>query len=121
MKNWIGAVLTAGVVLQGSFAYASTQHSYQHEFDKQGNRIICYYSKTPNKRYIPPPEAYRSRLKAGEKPGAVFNFTINNAPSDLADSVARMVGEIWGSLIYSPVPINIEITFEDLDTSFHRR
>jgi hypothetical protein len=115
MKNWIGAVMTACVIFQGSFTELYAQHADRHMLDEHGNKIICYYSTIPNKRYIPPPEAYFSRLKSGQETGAVFNFTIKNAPSDLADSAARMAGEIWGSLIYSPIPINVEISFDNLD------
>ena len=116
MNKWIGTIIAAiYIIFQGSFQPGYSQHHHKHLPYEGGNKIICYYSETPGDRHIPPPAAYTSRLKSGEEPGAIFNFTINNSPSVFADSAAKRAGEIWGSLIYSPVPINVVVNFEDMD------
>ncbi|MFC2099020.1 T9SS type A sorting domain-containing protein, partial [Bacteroidota bacterium] len=61
------------------------------------------------------PEAYTSRLKSGQEAGAKFNFIIENAPSSLVPAALEKAGEIWGSLIYSPVPITVKVEFADQD------
>jgi len=116
MNKWIGTIIAVlYIILQGSSQPGYSQHHHKHLQYGGGNQIICYYSEIPRDRYIPPPEAYTSRLKSGGEPGAVFNFTINNSPSVYADSAAKLAGEIWGSLIYSPVPINVEVNFEYME------
>ncbi len=106
-------LLAASVLLQGTLNTVTAQH--KHRTDKESHKIICYYSDSLNVGYFPPPEAYTSRLKSGQEAGAKFNFIIVNSPSSLLLPALQKAGEIWGSLIYSPVPITVKVVFSDLD------
>ncbi len=105
-----GLLLITGLLFTGK-----AQHLEKHFHTRHMDSIVCYYSTTPHEVYIPPPEAYLSRLKSGQEAGATFNITIINAPSQDAFAAAEMAADIWGSLIYSPVPINVKIEFADQD------
>lgn len=116
MKKWIG-LLAAGIIFgQGSLSVFSAGYDHVHRIDGKTGKIICYYNTTPVDRYIPPPEAYIRKLKSGqENGGATFKFQLIGAPSSFAESAAEFAGEVWGSLIYSPVPINVQIEFIDYE------
>ena len=113
MKRWFFTAFVAVLASTGLKQYSNAQHVHKHITDKDKHTIVCYYSETPNDRYLPPPEAYRSRLKSGGEAGAEFKFIIRNSPSSLIPGTLKTAGEIWGSLIYSPVPITVEVIFAE--------
>ncbi len=113
MGSWKALAAAALILATGWMNTARSQSLHRHFHTRHMDSIVCYYSNTPQKIYIPPPEAYRSRLKSGQEAGATFNISTINAPSQDAVDAARMAADIWASLIYSPVPINVRIEFAD--------
>ena len=79
-------------------------------------KVICYANNEPSDRHIPPPEAYRSRLKSGQEAGATIEMIVIDAPDPQANAGAQEAANIWASLIYSPVPIRVEVKFEELES-----
>jgi hypothetical protein len=77
-------------------------------------RVICYADEGISDRYIPAPEKYRSDLKSGVQSQAIIEINVINAPDTLAHVRAQEAADIWSTLIYSPVPIKIEVEFEEL-------
>ncbi len=65
--------------------------------------------------HIAPPEAYLSRLKSSAAVTADINMTLIPIPNFFARETANKAAEIWGSLIHSDVPINIDVKFQGDD------
>ena len=73
--------------------------------------IICYAAPGHSDLRIGPPEAYLSRLKSASDVTADININLISAPHYSATQTAKTAAEIWGSLIHSDVPINVEVSF----------
>ncbi len=115
MRKWNFVLIAVFSLLHGTLVTVHAQYKHRHLTNKDSHTTICYYSEIPNNRYLPPPEAYVSRLKSGQEAGAEFNFIIVNSPSSLVPAALEMAGEIWGSLIYSPVPITVRVEFANME------
>ena len=76
--------------------------------------IICYAAPGHSDLHIGPPQAYLSRLKSAAAANAEINISLVPIPNYFAKQSADMAAEIWGSLIHSDVPINVEVRFREM-------
>jgi len=74
--------------------------------------IVCYADTGHSDIHIGPPEAYLSQLKSASAVTADININLISSPNFFARQAADAAEEIWGSLIYSEVPINVEVRFQ---------
>ncbi len=81
---------------------------------KDLSRASCYGSGVVEKSFIAPPEAFSKRLKSTDGNGATINVEYVNFPEDAQAAFDYAVG-IWESLLKSPITINMNVTWEDLD------
>ncbi len=81
------------------------------KYSRLNDTIICYAAPGHSDLRIGPPEAYLSRLKSSAAVNAEINITLISAPNFFARETAQTAAEIWGSLIHSDVPVNIDVKF----------
>ena len=81
------------------------------KYSQLNDTIICYAAPGTSDLRIGPPQAYLSRLKSSTAVNAEINITLTPPPNIFAAQTAEKAAEIWGSLIHSDVPINIEVKF----------
>ncbi|MCK4853145.1 MAG: hypothetical protein KAT31_02760, partial [Bacteroidales bacterium] len=81
------------------------------KYSQLNDTIICYAAPGHSDLRIGPPEAYLSRLKSSAAVNAEINITLIPIPNYFAAQTALKAAEIWGSLIHSDVPINIDVKF----------
>jgi len=84
------------------------------KYSRFKDTIVCYADTGHSDLRIGPPEAYLSRLKSSTAVTAEIDITLNPAPNFFARQSADKAAEIWGSLIHSDVPINIEVKFREM-------
>ncbi len=72
---------------------------------------VCYASQEIHKSFVKPP----LKLKAGSTTKSVFIVDYIGFPDD-AKAAFQYAVTIWQDLIYSPVPIHIQATWESLDS-----
>jgi hypothetical protein len=84
------------------------------KFIHLNDTIICYAAPGHSDLRIGPPQAYLSRLKSAAAVNAEINISLIPIPNYFARQSADMAAEIWGSLIHSDVPINIEVRFREM-------
>jgi hypothetical protein len=99
--------------LAGLTSYLSGQGKVL-KFSQLNDTIICYAAPGHSNLRIGPPEAYLSRLKSSSAVNAEINMTLIPIPNFFAVQTAQKAAEIWGSLIHSDVPINIEVRFREM-------
>jgi len=116
MRRWITALTGAMVLFIVSPLRGNAQHRHKHLSSRDSHIVSCSYTNTVRDIYLPPPEAYTSRLKSGQEAGATFVFTVENSPSYHVTATLEKAGEIWGSLIHSPVPIQVRLVFAEQET-----
>ena len=78
-------------------------------------RVVCYADTMPGHLHIPAPASYYSMLKSGQEATSLFEVTVVNSPDELAVIAAEEAARIWASLLHSPVPIRVQVTFEDME------
>jgi len=117
MRMRISILFTSFILFTGLTINLMGQHSHKHIQEGEEHTIVCYYTDEVVDRHIPPPEAYTSRLKSGQKTGVEFNFVIQDAPNlEEVEAACQMAGEIWGSLIHSSIPITVSLVFADQES-----
>jgi hypothetical protein len=84
------------------------------KYSRLNDTIICYAAPGTSDLRIGPPEAYLSRLKSSTAVTAEINIKLIPIPNYFAAQTAIKAAEIWGSLIYSDIPINIEVKFREM-------
>ncbi len=84
------------------------------KYSQLNDTIVCYAAPGHSDLRIGPPEAYLSRLKSSVAMNAEINITLKPIPNFFAAQTATKAEEIWGSLIYSDIPINIEVKFREM-------
>ena len=100
-------------LLAGFTAYLSGQ-SKVLRYSQRLDSIICYAAPGHSDLRIGPPEAYVSRLKSAAAVTADIDIKLIPIPNFFARQSADKAAEIWGSLIHSDVPINIEVKFREM-------
>ncbi|HEX7585651.1 MAG TPA: hypothetical protein VF373_13270, partial [Prolixibacteraceae bacterium] len=95
----------------------SAEMSYgQETWKKEGIKFppsVCYASKESYHSFIPPPAEYFERLKSGSLKKATIEVTYVGFPAE-AQQAFQYAVNIWQNLIYSPVPIRVQATWESL-------
>lgn len=99
--------------LAGFTAYLAGQGKAV-KFYRLNDTIVCYAAPGHSDLRIGPPEAYLSRLKSSSAVTAEINMTLISPPNYFARQTAETAAEIWGSLIHSDVPINVEVKFREM-------
>jgi hypothetical protein len=84
------------------------------KYSRFNDTIVCYAAPGHSDLRIGPPEAYLSRLKSSTAVNAEINITLKPIPNFFAAQTADKAEEIWGSLIHSDVPINIDVKFREM-------
>lgn len=84
------------------------------KYSQLNDTVVCYADTGHSDLRIGPPQAYLSHLKSSTAVGAVINITLVPIPNFFAAQSADKAEEIWGSLIHSDVPINIEVKFREM-------
>ncbi|MEE9460468.1 MAG: hypothetical protein V3V53_01445, partial [Bacteroidales bacterium] len=84
------------------------------KYSQLNDTIVCYAAPGHSDLRIGPPEAYLSRLKSSAAVNAEINITLIPIPNFFAAQTALKAAEIWGSLIHSDVPLNIEVKFREM-------
>ena len=85
----------------------------QELWRKEGLKVpasVCYASHESHKSFIKPPV----KLKAGSTNKSTIIVDYVGFPDD-AKIAFQYAVDIWKDLIYSPVPIHIQATWESLD------
>ena len=74
-------------------------------------RSVCYASPESHKSFLKPPV----KLKAGSAKNSTIIVDFVGFPEE-AKVAFQYAADIWQDLIYSPVPIHIQATWESLDS-----
>ncbi len=99
--------------LAGFTAYLSGQAKVL-KYSHLNDTIVCYAAPGHSDLHIGPPEAYLSRLKSSTAVNAEINIKLIPIPNFFAAQSADKAEEIWGTLIHSDVPIDIEVKFREM-------
>jgi hypothetical protein len=114
MVNRRGLATLIVFSLAGFITYLAGQAKVL-KYAQLNDTIICYAAPGHSDLRIGPPQAYLSRLKSSAAAGAEINMTLINPPNYFARQTAETAAGIWGSLIHSDVPINVEIKFRVME------
>jgi hypothetical protein len=91
----------------------------QSSWKKEGLKLpysVCYGSNESHPSRIGPPKEYYDRLKSASTPKATIKVTYIGFPPDAQEAFQYAV-DIWETLIYSPVTIRVQATWESLQKS----
>lgn len=88
----------------------------QGDWKKEGIKLprpICYASNESHQSFIGPPREYFEHLKSASNQKATIEVTYVGFPPE-AQKAFQYAVDIWKNLIYSPVPIRVQATWQSL-------